>query len=349
MRNKTSIVTSAADGCGQPSSIRTMDHLPSHDHNGAEYKESFMFSNRSSVSRGCSLAVKAAIAGAVLAATLVFIAPVKASLINVELGWAGNGPATQSGTGPTPAQSGHNVPNGTVAAAPSTGSNNWDYLATDSSYYPSTNYTAPLTLSAADDSNGNATNISFTYTNTPLASYPDPNPWIERTAGGAAIVPGAMAFISFPTATWNTNNGTDDSSPNNPLSATVEFSGLNPGGTYDLYIYSAYVDGNTATGANTPTVSLILTKGTAATTSYTYTYNMSDTNLLASYQLGTNYEEFSNVTPDASGNIQVEGTAVNSSLFNGVQLYAVPEPATLGLFAVGAAGLLLLLKRRKTV
>ena len=71
MRNKSSIVTSAADGCGKPSSIRSMDNLPSRDHKGAEYKESFMFSNRLSVSHGCSLAVAAlaAVAFAGLAGT----------------------------------------------------------------------------------------------------------------------------------------------------------------------------------------------------------------------------------------------------------------------------------------
>ena len=59
MNTQLNIVTSAADGCGQPLSIRSMDHLPSRDHKGAEYKESFMLSNRSSVSRGYSSAVAA--------------------------------------------------------------------------------------------------------------------------------------------------------------------------------------------------------------------------------------------------------------------------------------------------
>ena len=44
MNTQLNIVTSAADGCGQPLSIRSMDHLPSRDHKGAEYKESFMLS-----------------------------------------------------------------------------------------------------------------------------------------------------------------------------------------------------------------------------------------------------------------------------------------------------------------
>ena len=64
MNTKSGIVTSAADGCGKPSSIRSMDHLPSRDHKGAEYKESFMFSNRSSVSHGSALVIAAFTAAA---------------------------------------------------------------------------------------------------------------------------------------------------------------------------------------------------------------------------------------------------------------------------------------------
>ena len=306
-----------------------------------------MFSKGLSSYRGChisSLMAKAVVAGATLAATLAFIAPAHATLLSVEMGWAGVG-GVQSGAGPTPGQPGHAVPNGTVAAAPSTGTNNWDYLGTDGSFTP------PLTLSAMNNSNGNATNVSLTFTSTYLAGYTAPTPWIERTASGTPIVPGALAFTSFPTATWDTNNGTDVSSPSSPLNASVEFSGLNPAGTYDLYIYSAYVDGNISSGAYTPTVSLNLAKGSAAVTSYSYTYNMTDPNLLSSYQLGTNYEEFSNVTPDANGNIQVNGSAVNSSLFNAVQLYsasAVPEPASLVLMGLGTFGGLVFLKRRRT-
>jgi hypothetical protein len=54
--SKTSIVTSAADGCSKPSSIRPMDN--SYRFN-MKQKESFMYSNRSSISRGCSLAAAA--------------------------------------------------------------------------------------------------------------------------------------------------------------------------------------------------------------------------------------------------------------------------------------------------
>ena len=242
-----------------------------------------------------------------------------ATLISVGLGWSGNGPGVQSGTGPTPSQSGHRVPFGTVAAAPSIGDNNWDYLGVDASYSP------PYTISALDDSNGNPTHISMTYTLGHGRSYSgavNQGPWIQRTASGTPITPKAAAFISFPGATWNISNGTDESTPTHPFTDTLTFSGLNPGETYDVYVYSAYVDGNTAAGANTPTVSLHLVKGSAAVTSYTYTYNMSDPKLLSSYRRGTNYEEFRHVKPNRAGKIEILGSAVNSSLFNAVQLVA---------------------------
>ena len=242
------------------------------------------------------------------------------TLISVGLGWAGGGPGAQSGNGPTPGQSGHRVPFGTVAAAPSAGNNNWDYLGVDSSYTP------PYTISAMDDSNGNPTHISMTFTPGHGRSSPgavNQGPWIQRTASGTPIAPKAAAFIGFPGATWNTNNGTDQSSPTHRFTDTLTFSGLNRAGTYDLYIYSAYVDGNTAAGANTPTVSLQLAKGSAAVTSYTYTYNMTDAKLLSGYKRGTNYEAFQNVKPNRAGKIQVIGAAVNSSLFNAVQLVAL--------------------------
>ena len=87
MNSKSNIVTSAADGCGQPSSIRTMDNLPSRNHKGAEYKESFMFSSRSSVSRGYSLAAKVAIAGAVVAAMLGMVAFAAANTVCTPIGF----------------------------------------------------------------------------------------------------------------------------------------------------------------------------------------------------------------------------------------------------------------------
>ena len=331
MNSKSNIGTSAADGCGKPSSVRSMDN--SHRFN-MEQKESFMFSSHSSISRGCSLAVAALAAMTVAGLAGTASATV---LVSVVLGWGPNG---------------NNIiipSNGTVAAAPSVGNNQWNaYGANGSSPYDIT--FNPL------DSNGNATGITGTFDEVTSSAFTEygatdyQSPWYVTATNGKVYPSGGVLapFANWPGGTWNGSSGTDQSSPSNTLGPdTLTLSGLNPNGSYDVYVYSAYTQG-VLTGGNTPTVSLSLTKGTAATTSYTYTYNMSDPNLLASYQLGTNYEEFSNVTPDNTGTIAIAGTGVNTSLFNAFQLYAVPEPATLGLLALGGMGLLLL-KRRKAV
>ncbi|MGC9259034.1 MAG: PEP-CTERM sorting domain-containing protein [Phycisphaerae bacterium] len=65
MNSKISIVPSAAEYCGKPSSIRVMDNPNS---SNMEQKDSFMFSNRISILRGCSLVAVAAAAVAILAA-----------------------------------------------------------------------------------------------------------------------------------------------------------------------------------------------------------------------------------------------------------------------------------------
>ncbi|MGC9261656.1 MAG: PEP-CTERM sorting domain-containing protein [Phycisphaerae bacterium] len=67
MSTKFSIVKFAADGCGRPSSIRPMGNSYS---SNMERKESNMFSNRSSICRGChvsSVTAKAAIVGTAFA------------------------------------------------------------------------------------------------------------------------------------------------------------------------------------------------------------------------------------------------------------------------------------------
>ncbi len=84
MNSKSRIVTSAADGCGKPQSIRPTDNLPSRDQKGAEYKESFMLSNRSSISRGCSLVATAFAAAGLLSAGVAGAATVA---LNGSSGW----------------------------------------------------------------------------------------------------------------------------------------------------------------------------------------------------------------------------------------------------------------------
>ncbi len=283
-----------------------------------------MFSNRSSVSHGSrvsSLAAKAAIAGAALA----FTVPVRAGmLVNVVLGW---GPAHMA------------IPtNGTVAAAPSTGSNEWNGFGANGAQPYSISFN-PL------DANGSATNITGTFVETNPTSQ---GAYFVTATNGEYMPSGGILppFVNFPAATWEGVPNTEvTSQPFGP--DTLTLTGLNSTGSYDVYVYSAYAEG-VATSTNTPTVSVTLTKGTAATASYTYTYNMNDPNLLASYQLGTNYEEFQNVVPDSTGTIAIAETGANTSLFNAFQIYSaapVPEPATMGLFGIGVLGLLLIKRR----
>ena len=289
-----------------------------------------MFSNRPSVSRGFSLAVAAMAAAAVAGLASTASAT---TLVSVALG---HGPASD-GTMVIPA-------NGTVAAAPSVGGNQWNGFGSNG-VQPYDITFNPL------DSNGNATGITGTFDEVTGGSPGYQEPWYDTPTSGVAYPSGGVLapFTNWPGGTWNGSPGTDQSSSTKSFGPdTLTLTGLNPAGGYDVYVYSAYAQG-VLTGGNTPAVSLNLTKGTAATTSYSYTYNMNDANLLASYQLGTNYEEFQNVTPDNTGTIAIAGTGVNTSLFNAFQLYAVPEPACLGLFGVGALGLLLMLKRRKVV
>ncbi|MGC9261716.1 MAG: PEP-CTERM sorting domain-containing protein, partial [Phycisphaerae bacterium] len=265
------------------------------------------------------------VATTALAATLAFITPAKATLVSVVLGSGGSYLTTP--------------PSGTVAAAPSNGSNEWNGFGINSN---STNAPYSLTFSPLD-SNGGATQITGTFVETnPVGGTGWQYTQYTPAPSGGVLPP----FKNWPAASWNGQNGTDESSPSSPIGPdTLTLSGLSSTGRYNVYVYSAYAVGSTTDG-NTPTVSLTLTEGTGGPTSYTYTYNMGDPNLLASYQLGTNYEEFQNVTPDSSGAIAIAGTGVNTSLFNAFQLYAVPEPATVGLFAVGGVTLLLIGRRR---
>jgi len=124
-----------------------------------------------------------------------------------------------------------------------------------------------------------------------------------------------------------------------------------PAGTYDLYLYGANFDGDRG-------AAFTVSSGTplGGFTSTTNPNSAAGSGPLTSYVLGGDYVEFINVTPSAGVISGTWGAVTNpiSTLsgqgdFNGLQLVsvaAVPEPASMGLLAVGAVGLLGRRKRR---
>lgn len=120
-------------------------------------------------------------------------------------------------------------------------------------------------------------------------------------------------------------------------SGTITLSGLSSSTPYDLYIYSQGDSNNritslSVTGASVETGSNVNTRAGAA----------------GSFVAGDNYSVFS-ITPDANGVILIRfwGTGTDSRTegdINGIQITAIPEPASLSLVALG--GLVFLRRRR---
>ena len=313
MNTQLNIVTSAADGCGQPLSIRSMDHLPSRDHKGAEYKESFMLSNRSSVSRGYSSAV----AALATAACIGLASTASAGTIYQDSFTGSATPGTLNGAAPTVG------PVGATWTANSSSSYGWadNGIETSPSNAPTSRQNAYLPFTP---SSGQIYTLSAGIAVTAkLDSSSDSNHWV------------ALGFITNPT----TGTGYD-------------VSGASP------WVLSAYngASGAVFTGpgtaggtgfANTAGVndySIVLNTGSSAWTYQVYQTNSSVTNLLLTpTPITVATEAISAVGIEQGfGNVQVSNFSLTSSPA------PVPEPATLGLFAIGGAGLLLAARKRKT-
>ena len=327
MNTKSSIVTSAADCCGNPSSIRSMDHLPSRDHKGAEYKESFMFSNRSSVSRGSALAIAALAAVACIGLAGTASASVVTTIYSESFGGAAT-TATLAGTAPT-------VENGlspTWLSQWNSSTTNQEWLANGTvTGSLDSNGDGALEVAALDFTpvNGHIYTLSADLT---LTNYVENNNAsdgfisIGFTNGNGT---GAPFFNTI--GPWMLSNFTgSQTSPTNTIQ------GFFGPGTANNYTVTP------APGTNGDTSEIVLNTMQSQWVATDYYNGVQVGNWV--YNSGnatTNPTEITQVAIGANG---MSGNITNFSLTD----QSVPEPATLCLVGVGVVGLLLL-KRRKAV
>ncbi len=313
MSSNKSIVTSAAECCGKPSSIRLMDNPNS---SNMERKEPSMFSNRSAISRGCSL-----VAGALAAAACVGLAGMaSASTIIYEDSFSGssaanslNGaaPTVDNGTSSTwtaGSTTGYNGFTDTGSASTSTGNGIIAYL----NFLPSHGYVYTLSVGMQTTS-ANAW-LAVGFMTSPMISNRFDQP---DSSGGPGATPWAMVYAPPSSGTYIGSLFTGPA-------ATVYGQNFSP------------PSGSSATGIQD--ISIALNTGTAA-----WSYQVFDNGTAVSP-----VEGFQNPNPA----IVAVGlnTIAPSGQFSNFELSsaAVPEPATLGMTGAGAL-CLLLLKRRKTV
>ena len=336
MNSKSRIVTSAADGCGKPLSIRPMNNLPSRDHKGAEYKESFMLSNRSSFSRGCFLAaaalgVVALVSGTASAALVAYepfnypVGPGPSSTTpTTALGFTGDWVTSQTNMGTINAGS-LNDPTGTLVT---TGNS----LAVSTSAYGGGENFDTSAMSAINtlSTSSGTTAVYYSALLQPTAA---PSQWWgfglgytnKASDGSYGLFVGTMGQ-----ADWGINE---------LGSSTIVYSSVPiVNGTTALLVVQ---DVRPTSTSGTDTINLYVnpTPGAAipVTPSATMQLDLAEDPITNLYIGGATKASPFSIDEFRAGTTWASVTP------------PVPEPATLGLFAVGAAGLLLLLKRRKAV
>ncbi len=306
MSTKFSIVRSVPMYRDKPSSIRLMG---SSNSSNMERKESFMFSNRSSVLRGSSLAA-AALAVTALAG---LVGPASASNIIYQDSFGGSSTlGTLDGAAPTTGSM------GVTWAAPSSNTYGFSDSGYTSASATTTRYaTAYLPFTPVT---GEVYTLSASFNITGLASASnDYGAWM------------GLGFMTAVGSGW-------DSGGASPWEMTTANLGGGGGNTQAWNGTEMVGVVNNTSGSNT--LSLVLNTGSNLWSYQGYLTDSAGTSEVGSGTLSPNPSIIDVGLQNSVG----QGNISNFSL----TVQPVPEPATLGLVAAGSLGVLLL-KRRKTV
>ena len=331
MNTKSSIVTSAADGCGNPSSIRSMDNSNS---SGIQHKEFHMFTKRISVSHIFSLAAAVAAAGT----AYIGLPAAHANLLAYE---PFNYAVGSSLAGQTPASPGGGFTGGWTTPGGTATINSGSLIASSSygGYATSAPSLASTGNSVAITGGGpNTANINLASPITATAASPIWYSFLVNPTQNWSVLTLAPANICFGASSGNWSIGVIGTSVGQVNSGTatsgtsylVVLEDQGPTTTGGKDTLSLWVDPNP--GATAPS-ELGVANGAPILTDPNLTVGTVTQLQLATGQSGVFDElrigtSYADVTP--------------------VTLTSVPDPATLCLFAIGGLGLIAM-RYRKTM